>query len=62
MLDYLLDCFVVVAATLDGSIAFLQPVTEKMYRRLLMLQNALCIHLNHTAGLHPKAFRFANFY
>ncbi|XP_070574061.1 cleavage and polyadenylation specificity factor subunit 1-like [Ptychodera flava] len=44
-------------ATLDGSIAFLQPMTEKTYRRLLMLQNALIVQIPHTAGLNPKAFR-----
>ena len=46
-----------IVATLDGSIGFLQPVTEKTYRRLLMLQNALNGNLPHTAGLNPKSFR-----
>ncbi|XP_077982143.1 cleavage and polyadenylation specificity factor subunit 1-like [Glandiceps talaboti] len=44
-------------ATLDGSIGFLFPMTEKTYRRLLMLQNALIIHMPHAAGLNPKAYR-----
>ncbi|PVD20429.1 hypothetical protein C0Q70_18584 [Pomacea canaliculata] len=43
--------------TLDGGIGYLMPIPEKVYRRLLMLQNALVTHLPHTAGLNPKAFR-----
>jgi cleavage and polyadenylation specificity factor subunit 1 len=44
-------------ATLDGSLGYLLPVSEKTYRRLLMLQNVLTTSLQHTAGLNPKAFR-----
>ena len=44
-------------ASLDGSIGFVLPITEKTYRRLLMLQNALNVHIPHTAGLNPKAYR-----
>ncbi|XP_037549569.1 cleavage and polyadenylation specificity factor subunit 1 [Nematolebias whitei] len=44
-------------ATLDGGIGLLLPMTEKTYRRLLMLQNALNTLLQHHAGLNPKAFR-----
>ncbi|XP_054164327.1 cleavage and polyadenylation specificity factor subunit 1-like [Oppia nitens] len=44
-------------ATLDGSLGYLLPISEKTYRRLLMLQNVLTISLQHTAGLNPKAFR-----
>ena len=47
----------VIAASLDGSIGFVLPITEKTYRRLLMLQNALNVHLPHIAGLNPKAYR-----
>ena len=46
-----------VSASLDGSIGFILPITEKTYRRLLMLQNALNVHIPHTAGLNPKAYR-----
>ncbi|KAK7115084.1 hypothetical protein V1264_001025 [Littorina saxatilis] len=44
-------------ATLDGGIGYLMPIPEKVYRRLLMLQNALVTHIPHLAGLNPKAFR-----
>lgn len=44
-------------ATLDGSLGYLLPVIEKVYRRLLMLQNALSMQLPHTAGLNPKSCR-----
>merc|ERR1711915_632919 len=44
-------------ATLDGSLGHLLPVSEKVYRRLLMLQNVLNQHTQHVAGLNPKAFR-----
>lgn len=46
-------------ATLDGSLGYLLPVTEKVYRRLLMLQNALVTHIPQTAGLNPKMYRAA---
>ncbi|CAG2173415.1 unnamed protein product [Oppiella nova] len=44
-------------ASLDGSLGYFLPVTEKTYRRLLMLQNVLTVSLQHSAGLNPKAFR-----
>uniref|UniRef100_A0A8C3BS08 Cleavage and polyadenylation specificity factor subunit 1 n=1 Tax=Cairina moschata TaxID=8855 RepID=A0A8C3BS08_CAIMO len=39
--------------TADG----LKKASEKTYRRLLMLQNALTTMLPHHAGLNPRAFR-----
>lgn len=44
-------------ATLDGGLGYVLPVPEKTYRRLLMLQNVLVNHIQHTGGLNPKAFR-----
>ncbi|CAH1778692.1 unnamed protein product [Owenia fusiformis] len=44
-------------ASLDGSIGYVLPIKEAVYRRLLMLQNSLNINLQHIAGLNPKAFR-----
>lgn len=44
-------------ATLDGGLGYLLPVPEKIYRRLLMLQNVLVTNIPHLAGLNPKAFR-----
>ena len=44
-------------ASLDGSIGYVLPLSEKTFRRLQMLQNALNTHVQHTAGLNPKAYR-----
>ncbi|KAL3859426.1 hypothetical protein ACJMK2_009649 [Sinanodonta woodiana] len=44
-------------ATLDGSLGYVLPVSEKVYRRLLMLQNALIVHIPSVAGLNPKSYR-----
>lgn len=44
-------------ATLDGSLGHVLPLTEKTYRRLLMLQNLMVTNVQHHAGLNPKAFR-----
>lgn len=43
--------------TLDGGIGFTLPVSEKVYRRLLMLQNDMTNALSHNAGLNPRAWR-----
>ena len=44
-------------ASLDGSLGYFLPISEKTYRRLLMLQNVMTTNHSHTAGLNPKAFR-----
>ncbi|XP_019876681.2 cleavage and polyadenylation specificity factor subunit 1 [Aethina tumida] len=44
-------------ATLDGGLGYIMPLSEKTYRRLLMLQNVMVTHGAHIAGLNPKAFR-----
>jgi len=38
-------------ATLDGSIGYLLPISEKMYRRLSMLQNLLTTYIPHKAQI-----------
>jgi len=48
-------------ATLDGSIGCLLPVSEKMYRRLSMLQNLLTTYIPHKAGLNPKSYRMVHY-
>ena len=48
-------------ATLDGSIGYLLPVSEKMYRRLSMLQNLLTTYIAHKAGLNPKSYRMVRY-
>lgn len=44
-------------STLNGTLGYLLPISEKTYRRLLMLQNLLTTNLQHIAGLNPKAYR-----
>jgi cleavage and polyadenylation specificity factor subunit 1 len=43
--------------TVDGAIGYFAPIAEDMYRRLYALQTKMYTHIEHTAGLHPKAFR-----
>nr|XP_049706135.1 cleavage and polyadenylation specificity factor subunit 1 isoform X2 [Helicoverpa armigera] len=43
--------------TLDGGVGYVLPITEKMYRRLLMLQNVMNNYCCHIAGLNPRAYR-----
>ncbi|XP_071785220.1 cleavage and polyadenylation specificity factor subunit 1-like isoform X1 [Asterias amurensis] len=47
----------VIYASLDGSLGLLLPMTEKVYRRLLMLQNALTTSVMHMGGLNPRSHR-----
>ncbi|XP_076048497.1 cleavage and polyadenylation specificity factor subunit 1 [Oratosquilla oratoria] len=42
-------------ATLDGSLGYVLPVSERTYRRLSMVYNLLVQHVPHLAGLNPKA-------
>lgn len=46
-------------STLDGSIGFVVPLQDKIYRRLLMLQTVLTWNISHTAQLNPKAARYS---
>ena len=46
-------------ATLDGGLGFLLPVQERVFRRLNMLQAKMVPALSHSAGLNPRAFRWA---
>ncbi|XP_049880956.1 cleavage and polyadenylation specificity factor subunit 1 [Pectinophora gossypiella] len=43
--------------TLDGGLGYVLPLSEKMYRRLLMLQNVMNNYCCHLAGLNPRAYR-----
>ncbi|XP_047519601.1 cleavage and polyadenylation specificity factor subunit 1 [Pieris napi] len=47
--------------TLDGGVGYVVPVSEKVYRRLLMLQNVMNNYCCHIAGLNPRAFRTYKF-
>ncbi|CAC5370759.1 CPSF1 [Mytilus coruscus] len=44
-------------ASLDGTLGFVLPISEKVYRRLLMLQNAMTTQIQHIAGLNPRTYR-----
>jgi cleavage and polyadenylation specificity factor subunit 1 len=44
-------------ATLDGSIGYVIPISEKTFRRLFMLQNVLTYMIPHHAALNPKSYR-----
>ncbi|XP_045455105.1 cleavage and polyadenylation specificity factor subunit 1 [Melitaea cinxia] len=46
-----------VYTTLDGALGYVVPVSEKVYRRLLMLQNVMNNYCCHVAGLNPRAYR-----
>jgi cleavage and polyadenylation specificity factor subunit 1 len=41
--------------TLDGSLAYLGPVEERVFRRLAALQSMMVNALEHTAGANPRA-------
>jgi len=43
--------------SLNGSISMVTPITEKTYKRLLLLYGQLVNGLQHVAGLNPRAFR-----
>jgi len=45
-------------AGLDGSIGDIVPVSEKVFRRLEMLQTLVQSHLPHYGGLNPREYRY----
>lgn len=47
-------------AGLDGSIGDIVPVSEKVFRRLEMLQTLVQSHLPHYGGLNPREYRFVS--
>ncbi|KAM3586172.1 mRNA cleavage and polyadenylation factor subunit [Umbelopsis sp. WA50703] len=46
-----------ICGSLNGSIAMVSPITEKTYKRLLLLYGQLVNGVQHVAGLNPRAFR-----
>jgi cleavage and polyadenylation specificity factor subunit 1 len=42
----------------DGSVSALLPLPERVYKRLVMLQNRLVTFLPQRAGLNPKLYRY----
>uniref|UniRef100_A0A914VZR8 Cleavage/polyadenylation specificity factor A subunit C-terminal domain-containing protein n=1 Tax=Plectus sambesii TaxID=2011161 RepID=A0A914VZR8_9BILA len=45
--------------TLDGALGTLVPLSEKVYRRLHMLQSCLGTHSPHVGGLNPRGARIS---
>lgn len=45
-------------ASREGSVGYVAPVTENVFRRLQALQNKLVTAVAHPAGLNPKAYRY----
>jgi len=43
--------------TLDGSICYVVPVSERMYKRMNALNVSLTAGINHIAGLNPRGYR-----
>jgi len=43
--------------TLDGTIGYIAPISEAVYRRLSMLHTKMVINLSHYGGLNPQAWR-----
>ncbi|KAL3099044.1 hypothetical protein niasHS_001032 [Heterodera schachtii] len=46
-------------ATLDGSFGYVRPLTEKVFRRLHMLQQVMNLHVPQPGGLNPRGSRAA---
>jgi hypothetical protein len=47
----------VILSLTNGSIGYLTPIDEEMYRRLRVLHSKMTLFLQHLCGLNPKAFR-----
>ncbi|KNC97783.1 cleavage/polyadenylation factor CFT1 [Spizellomyces punctatus DAOM BR117] len=48
---------VCLTGTLEGGLALLLPVSEKLYKRLYGLYSKMVNNLQHPAGLNPRGFR-----
>ena len=44
-------------ASSDGSLSYVSPVSEKLYRRLYSLYSRMVTGLQHVGGLNPRGFR-----
>ncbi|VDN50784.1 unnamed protein product [Dracunculus medinensis] len=49
----------IIFASLDGSFGFIRPLTEKVFRRLHMLQQLICSTVIQAAGLNARGSRAA---
>lgn len=47
------------AGTSDGSVGYIAPIDELVFKRLFALQTKMTYALSHFAGLNPKSFRFS---
>ncbi|XP_074600985.1 cleavage and polyadenylation specificity factor subunit 1 [Brevipalpus obovatus] len=48
--------------TIDGTVNYMLPIGEKVYRRLYMLQNIMNSHLQHRGGVNPKGVHLVKFH
>ncbi|KAJ8329492.1 mRNA cleavage and polyadenylation factor subunit [Batrachochytrium dendrobatidis] len=48
-----------VAATLDGALEIITPVSERIFKRLYGLYSRMVTSIEHIAGLNPRGFRQA---
>lgn len=46
-----------IVGTVDGSVGVLVPLDEKMYRRLLLLQQLMCMGVRTHCSLSPRDYR-----
>ena len=42
---------------IDGSLSVVQPISEKIYRRLYSLYSRMVTSLQHVGGLNPRGYR-----
>ena len=47
----------VIFSLTNGSIGYLTPIDEEIYRRLRVLHSKMTLFIQHLCGLNPKAFR-----
>ena len=48
-----------IVGTMDGSIGLLIPLDERMYKRLALLQQIMCMVIPTSLALNPKDFRLS---
>jgi cleavage and polyadenylation specificity factor subunit 1 len=55
--DSMFHSHFVVLSMVNGSIGYVTPIHEEIYRRLYVLHSKLALFLQHSCGLNPRAFR-----
>jgi cleavage and polyadenylation specificity factor subunit 1 len=49
--------YVTIGGTLSGGLVLIQPISEKMFKRLYSLYSRMVTHLEHACGLNPRGYR-----